>query len=90
MPTLDTLDTLFVVMAFLFQIALVVHFAPRRWAFNTAIRYGPSVYALALPAAALSLAQIIAGKPWYLWLAGLLYAGWAAFGYYVEYIRHIK
>lgn len=90
MPALDRLDTLFVVMAFLFQIALIIHFTLRRWAFNTALRYGPLVYALALPAAALSLAQINAGKPWYLWLAGLLYAAWAAFGYYVEYVRHIQ
>lgn len=90
MPALDRLDSLFIVVAFLFQIALIIHFALRRWAFNTALRYGPIVYALALPAIALSLAQINAGKPWYLWLAGLLYAGWAIFGYYAEYVRHIE
>lgn len=87
---LDSLDVLFVVFAFLFQIVLIIHFAVRRWAFDKAIRYGPVVYALAIPALALSIAQIIAGKPWTLWLAGILYAIWASFGYYVEYVRHIE
>lgn len=87
---LDTLDSLFVVFSFLFQIVLIIHFAVRRWAFDKAIRYGPVVYALSIPALGLSIAQIVAGKPWTLWLAGILYAIWALFGYYVEYIRHIE
>lgn len=90
MNGLDTLDTLFIVFAFLFQIALILHFAVRRLAFDTAMRFGPLVYALGLPALLLSVAQIAAGQPWYLWLAGLLCAAWALFGYYVEYVRRIE
>lgn len=86
---LDTLDTLFVAFAFLFQIALIIHFAVRRWAFDTAVRFGPAVYALGIPALALSVAQITAGKSWTLWLAGVLCAVWSLFGYYVEYVRRI-
>lgn len=89
MAGLDTLDTLFVLFGFLFQVVLIIHFAARRWAFDTAMHYGPLVYALGIPALVLSLVQIAAGKPWTLWLAGVLYAIWALFGYYVEYIRHI-
>lgn len=87
---LDALDTLFVAFAFLFQIVLILHFAVRNRALDTAVRYGPLVYALALPAMALTLAQIAAGKPWYLWLAGPLFGVWALFGYYVEYMRRIE
>jgi hypothetical protein len=90
MSGLDTLDLLFVGFAFLFQVVLILHFAARRWAFEKAIHYGPVVYALAIPALALSLAQISAGVTWTLWLAGILYALWAGFGYYVEYMRRIE
>ena len=89
MAGLDTLDILFVAFAFLFQIVLIIHFAVRRWAFDTAVHYGPLVYALSLPALGLSIVQIGGGKPWTLWLAGFLYAAWALFGYWVEYARHI-
>ena len=51
MPDLDSLDSLFVVTAFLFQILLIVHFSLRKWRFETALRYGPLVYALSIPAA---------------------------------------
>jgi len=87
---LDFLDTLFVIFAFLFQLILIAHFAVRRWAFALAVRYGPLVYTLALAGASLSVAQLVAGKPWYFWLAGLLYAEWALFGYYVEYVAGIE
>ena len=87
---MSTLDYLFIVAAFVFQIVLTVHFAVRKWRFETAIRYGWIVYALSLPAALLSLAQLAAGTPWYFWLAGLLYLVWAAFGYVVEYVYRIE
>lgn len=90
MAGLDTLDTLFIIFGFLFQMVLIIHFAVRRWAFDVAMRYGLLVYALAIPALALSVAQFDAGKPWYLWLAGFLYAIWALFGYTVEYVRRIE
>lgn len=89
MAARDTLDILFILFAFLFQIVLIIHFALRRWAFAAALRFGPLVYALGLPALGLSLAQMAAGKPWYLWLAGFLLAIWAVFGYWVEYVRRI-
>lgn len=82
---LDTLDTLFVLMAFFIQIVLIIHFAVRHWAFDTAVRYGWLVYALGVPAAALSMSQFVVGKPWYLWLGGVLYALFSAFGFIVEY-----
>jgi hypothetical protein len=87
--SLDALDTLFVVFAFLFQAVLIIHFAFRRWAFAAALRYGFLVYALAVPALAISVAQMAGGKPWYLWLGGCLFAVWGLFGYWVEYIRRI-
>lgn len=87
---LDTLDTLFVAFAFLIQIALIIHFAVRRWAFETAVRYGWLIYALGIPAAALSMAQFVTGAPWYLWLGGLLFAIFGAFGFVVEYLLQIE
>lgn len=87
---LDTLDTVFVIFAFLLQIVLIVHFALRRWAYDTALRFGPLVYALGIPAAAISMAQFVNGEVWYMWLGGALYAVFGAFGYIVEYIAEIQ
>jgi hypothetical protein len=39
---LDNLEILFIVIAFGFQIILIVHFALRKWYFNIALRYGLS------------------------------------------------
>ena len=89
LSSLDALDTLFVFLAFLIQAVLIIHFAVRRWAFAAATRYGFLVYALAIPALALSVAQMAGGKPWYLWLSGCLFAVWALFGYLIEYVRRI-
>lgn len=90
MPELDTLDLLFIITAFFFQVILIIHFAMRRWRFNTAMRYGVVVYLLGIPAAAVSLALLLGGKPWGLWLGGLLWLAWGAFGYWVEYIKKIE
>jgi hypothetical protein len=87
---LDTFDTLFVFWAFLFQVVLIVHFALRKWRFQTAMRYGPIVYALGIPALALSILLLLEGKPWSLWLGGLLYFTWGVFGHVVEYRRCIQ
>ena len=51
MQGLDSLEILFVVSAFLFQIVLIIHFALRKWHFDLAMRYGWIVYALSVPAA---------------------------------------
>jgi hypothetical protein len=87
---LDYLDTLFAVTAFLFQIVLIVFFALRKWRFGLAMRYGPIVYALSIPAAFMSVLFLLDGKPWYLWLGGFIYPIWAIFGYAVEYIKEIE
>lgn len=89
MPVLDALDLLFIITAFSFQVILIIHFAMRRWRFNTAMRYGPVVYLLGIPAAAVSLALLLGGKPWGLWLGGFLWLAWGAFGYWVEYIKKV-
>jgi hypothetical protein len=84
---LDSLDVVFVVTAFAFQVVLTIHFALRRWRFATAMRYGPLVYALSVPAAAISIVLLMGGKTWSLWLGGFLYLVWALFGFAVEYVR---
>ena len=90
MSGLDSLETLFVTTAFLFQLVLIAYFALRRWRFAAAIRYGPSVYALSLAAFAVSLRLLLGGKSWSLWLGGFLYLVWAIFGYTVEYVKKIE
>ena len=84
MATLDLLDRLFIFAAFTYQIVLTVHFAMRKWRFETAIHYGWIVYALSIPAVLLSVAQWSGGKPWYFWLAGLLYLAVDSLDYVVE------
>jgi hypothetical protein len=90
MDRLDIYETLFVGTAFLFQVILIIHFAIRKWRFQTAIRYGPIVYALSLPALVISLLLMLSGKTWSLWLGGFLYLAWAVFGYVVEYKLDIE
>jgi hypothetical protein len=77
-------------VAFLFQVILILHFALRKWRFQTAIHYGPIVYALSLPALVLSFLLILSGKSWSFWLSGFLYFTWAVFGYVVEYQLKIQ
>ena len=81
----DQFETLFVISAFLFQIILIVHFALRKWRFELAMRYGPIVYALSIPAAMLSIVLLINDKTWVFWTSGFIYLIWAVFGYLVEY-----
>lgn len=87
---LDRVEILYVATAFLFQAILIVHFALRRWRFDVAMRYGPVVYALSIPAAVVSVVLFLGDKGWSLWIAGFIYPAWAIFGYTVEYIREIK
>ncbi len=81
---------LFVFTAFLFQMVLIVHFALRKWRFETAIRYGPIVYALSVPAALVSVALLLGKQPWWMIVGGFLYLTWAVFGYVVEYRKHME
>jgi len=90
MVGLDIYESLFVGTAFLFQIVLIIHFALRKWRFQTAMRYGPIVYALSLPALVISLLLMLSGKTWSLWLGGFLYFIWAVFGYMIEYQLEIE
>ncbi len=90
MNSLEGLEILFLISAFLFQILLIIHFALRKWRFNLAMRYGPVVYAMSLPAAAVSLLLLLGGMPWAFWLSGLIYLIWAIFGYTVEYIKKLN
>jgi hypothetical protein len=87
---LDTLETLFVNCAFLFQVILIIHFALRKWYFDLAMRIGWIVYALSIPVAAISIFILLGGKSWYLWLSGFIYLIWAVYGYTVEYVRRIQ
>jgi hypothetical protein len=87
---LDDLEVLFVAVAFLFQIVLIVHFALRKWNFDLSMRYGWIVYALSVPAAAVSVLLLLGGKTWSLWLGGFIYLIWAVYGYTVEYAKGIQ
>lgn len=87
---LENLDVLFVIWAMLFQIILIVHFALRKWRFDIAIRYGPIVYALSVPAVAISIILLLGGKTWSLWLGGFIYLVWAVCGYLVEYVKRVQ
>ncbi len=91
MAGLDALDTLFVVWAFFFQIVLIVHFALRKRLFESyTLKYGWLVYALSLPAAAVSVVLLLGGKPWTLWLGGFLFLIYAAFGYWIDYVKRTE
>ena len=85
MAGMDKQDVLFVVWAFLFQIALIVHFALRKWAFGVVESYGWITYALGIPAAIVSVILLSGGKDWSLWLGGFLCLAWAILGFTVEY-----
>lgn len=85
----DPLELLFILTAFLFQVVLIVHFALRKWAFNTAMQYGWLVYDLSIPALAVSFVIAFGGKDWQFWMAGFLYFLWAIYATLVEYIKAI-
>lgn len=90
MRRLDSLDILFVVWAFFFQLILIAHFAVRKRFFESyTVRFGWIVYALSLPAVAISLILLLRGKTWSFWLGGFLFLLYAAYGYWVDYIKRI-
>ena len=91
MSKLDKWDKLFVVWAFVVQIVLIVHFAVRKRFFESyTMRFGWLVYALAVPAAVLSIVLWVQGKNWAFWLGGFLFLIYAAFGYWIDYVRGIQ
>lgn len=78
------------VPAVLFHLVLLAHFGVRRWAFDTALRWGWIVYALSIPAAAVSILLILEGVWWAYWAGGAIYLVWAVLGYVVEYVLGIE
>ena len=91
MSKLDNWDKLFVVWAFFVQIVLIVHFAVRKRFFESyTMRFGWLVYALAIPAAVISVVLLAQGKSWAFWLGGFLFLIYAAFGYWIDYVRGIQ
>ena len=91
MSELDNLDRLFVIWAFFFQIVLIVHFALRRWFFESyTMKIGWVVYALSVPAGVISVVLLLGGKTWSLWLGGFLFLIYAAFGYWIDYVKGIQ
>ncbi|MCL7454317.1 MAG: hypothetical protein M8467_14855 [Anaerolineae bacterium] len=90
MSGLDRLDILFVAWAFFFQGVLVVHFAVRKRFFEPyTARFGWIVYALSIPAIAISVVLLLGGKTWSFWLGGFLFLAYAAYGYWVDYVKGI-
>jgi len=88
---LDKLDTLFVIWSFFLQIVLIVHFALRKPFFESyTIKFGWIVYALCFPAAVISFILLLGGKSWSFWLGGFLFLIYAAYGYWIDYIKGIE
>jgi len=88
---LDNLDKLFVFWSFFFQIVLIVHFALRKYFFEIyTFKYGWLVYALCIPAAGISIVLLLGGKSWSFWLGGFLFVVYAAYGYWIDYIKQIQ
>ena len=88
--SLDKLDKLFVIWAFLFQILLIIHFSLRKPFFESyTLKFGWIVYALCIPAVVISIILIRGGKSSSFWLAGFIFLLYAVFGYWVEYIQQI-
>jgi hypothetical protein len=88
--SLDKLDKLFVVWAFLLQIVLIVHFALRKpFLESYTEKFGWIVYALCIPAVIISIILLRGGKSWSFWLGGFLFLLYAAFGYWVDYVAQI-
>lgn len=91
MRELDNWDKLFVGWAFFVQIVLIVHFALRKRFFESyTMKFGWLVYALAIPAAAISVVLLVQGKSWSFWLGGFLFLIYAAFGYWIDYVKGIQ
>jgi hypothetical protein len=80
------LQLLFIFWAFFFQIILIVHFSFRKWAFESAVRYGWIVYALGILAAGLSILMFLGGMEWFYWISGLIYLVWGIYAFFVEYL----
>jgi len=65
MCELSGLEWLYAVTALAFLLLLCVHYAVRRQRMDLIERYGWILYALSLPAAAVSVILLRAGQPWW-------------------------
>ncbi|MGE5248872.1 MAG: hypothetical protein ACM3QS_01560 [Bacteroidota bacterium] len=90
MFTQDTLPILFTAYAFLAQMLLIFNFAALRWRPRIQQRWGWIVYTTGLFALPLGILFLAAGQRWYLGLAFVLLAVWAAFGYTVDILRPVR
>lgn len=81
---MDRNQILYVTTSFGLQVALIVFFAARKWAFAAMMQHGWIVYALGVVAIAVSVVLYLRGAEWYFWIAGVLYLAWAVFGYTVD------
>ncbi|MGB2954775.1 MAG: hypothetical protein WBB64_02275, partial [Anaerolineales bacterium] len=54
------------------------------------IKFGWMVYALCFPAAVISVILLLGGKSWSFWLGGFLFLIYAAYGYWIDYIKGIE
>jgi len=91
MFNLDSLDILFVMWAFFFQVVLIVHFAMRKRFFESYTqKFGWIVYALSIPAVVISVVLLLGGKTWSFWLGGFLFLLYAAYGYWIDYVKIIQ
>lgn len=90
MQSISQQERLFLIWSYSVQVALIVHFILRRWAFERYTwQYGWVVYALAIPALVVSLILLRNGAHWSLWTGGFIYLAWAGFGFIVEYLHRI-
>ena len=88
---LDKKDILFVLWAFFFQIALIFHFALRKKFFDSyTMKFGWIIYALCIPAVVISIILIKGEKSWSFWLGGFLFLIYAAYGYWIDYVKQIE
>jgi hypothetical protein len=88
---MDTADIIFIAWSLLVQVALVIHFALRKWAFSAyTMKYGWIVYALACPAVIVSLILLSLGQDFAFWIGGFLFLAWATYGYVTDYVRKVR
>ncbi len=91
MFTGDKLDIIFILWSFFFQIALIFHFAFRKKYFESyTLKKGWWIYALCIPAVLISILLLVNGKSWSFWLGGFIFVIYAAYGYWVDYIKKIS
>jgi hypothetical protein len=87
---LDSYETLFIIWAFFLETVLIIHFTLRKPFFETyTVKYGWLVYALSIPGVVISLILLLQGKNWTFWLGGFLFLIYAAYGYWIDYVKGI-